>query len=60
MKPEQLIRSALRQGWRVRRGKHHVLYAPDGKSMVVIAATPSDRRSHLNTLAQMRRAGYKD
>lgn len=60
MTHKQLLRAAIAQGWRMRHGKHLVLYAPDGKSMVVMAATPGDHRSFKNALSQMRRAGFKD
>lgn len=56
---EKLIRQAVRAGWRVRRGKHYVLYAPDGKSMVVCAVTGSDHRAYRNFLSRMRKAGWE-
>lgn len=55
-----LIREAHRQGWRVKLsgGSHYKLYAPDRKSVVVIAGSASDERAYANTLARMRRAGF--
>jgi len=41
---------------RVSRGGHYIV-AKDGRTVAVIAGTPSDRRSWLNTLADLRRAG---
>lgn len=57
-----LVRSAERQGWRVRRtSKNHIaFYAPDGKSIVHAAATPSDSRSTQNAIAQLKKAGFRE
>lgn len=60
MNAKRIVRSAVKQGWRVRHGRHLVFYAPDGKSMVVMSATPGDHRSYKNALAQMRRAGFRE
>lgn len=56
---DRLVRDAVRQGWRLRRGKHNILYAPDGKSIVVVSVSPSDVRSYNAALARMRRAGFR-
>lgn len=57
----RLIREAERQGWRVEQLKsgHWRLYAPGGKGIVHASGTPSDWRDLANTVAQMRRFGFK-
>lgn len=57
----ELVREAKRQGWRVEQLKsgHIRLYAPDGKHIVHVSGTPSDRRTLANTIADMRRYGFQ-
>lgn len=57
----EIVEEAVRQGWRVRmlKNSHPLLLAPDGKTMVVLPSTPSDRRSLDNAVARMRRARFK-
>lgn len=57
MNSKELIRKAKQQGWGYRRGKHHILYAPDGRGIVTVSVTPSTGRAMKNCLAQMRRMG---
>lgn len=59
---KRLVRDLEQQGWRVelRKGGHYVAYAPDGVGIVTFSGTPSDHRAYRNTLAQLRRAGYKE
>ena len=45
-------------GWRVKPGRKHVkLFAPDGVSVMVVSATPSDRRALTNMRSLARRIG---
>lgn len=57
---DDLIDTSKAQGWRYDRANsnHHRFYAPDGKTIVTFASTPSDHRGWLNSLAEMKRAGY--
>ena len=55
----KLLAEAEQQGWRVQRGRHVKLYAPDGVTVVTVAATPSDHRWLANTVSRMRKAGFK-
>jgi len=58
---EQLVRAAEAQGWRVAktRGGHWKLFSPDGVHIVVAAATPGSASSVRNTLAALKRYGFK-
>jgi hypothetical protein len=53
------ITAAEAQGWRVeRRSKHYLFFPPDRTmSPVMIPSTPSSRRTPMNKLAELRRAG---
>jgi hypothetical protein len=55
------MREAESQDWRVEQLKsgHWRLYAPDGVHIVHAAGTPSDYRALDNTVAQMRRYGFR-
>lgn len=57
----KLIREAERQGWRVKRIScgGWLLRSPDGVSQVTIHPTPSDPRTEQNTLALLRRGGFR-
>lgn len=53
-----LLKLARRQGWRVlTNGNHFKWYSPDGKTLIVTANTPSDRRALMNMTRDLRRAG---
>lgn len=58
---EDVIQQAKAQGWRYDRASnsHHRLYAPDRKTIVTFASTPSDWRGHQNSLGEMRKVGFK-
>lgn len=58
---KKVLDQATKQGWRVEqtKGGHWRLYAPDGEHIVHAASTPSDHRALANTIAQMRRYGFK-
>ena len=49
------------QGWRweQRRNGHWMGFAPGGQGIVTFAGTPSDHRALANTIAKMRRLGFK-
>lgn len=54
----QIIELCQQHGWRVRHGKHWIVYSPiAGKRPVFIGSTPSDHRALLNIRARLRRAG---
>lgn len=54
---DSLVRSLVRSGWTYRRGaKHGRVFSPDGKSAVTVPGTPSDRRTPLNFVRDVRRA----
>ena len=57
----KLVKSLQQQGWRVEQLKsgHYRAYAPDGENIVHIAGTPSDHHAMGNTLARLRKLGYK-
>jgi len=57
----KLVKSLQEQGWRVDQLKsgHYRAYSPSGKGIVHIAGTPSDHRDLANTLARLRKLGYK-
>lgn len=53
---DHFIRKLLREGWSYERGrKHGRLVAPDGKSFVTIAGSPSDYRSFENFRRDVRK-----
>lgn len=55
-----LVRRLVRAGCTVTvtGGCHYKVTAPNG-SVVILARTPSDPRSHLNQLARLRRVGVE-
>ena len=57
MRVAELLRRAQRAGWIAAQcsSGHWRLDHPDASRPVIIPATPSDRRWHLNALAEMRR-----
>jgi hypothetical protein len=57
---KELERKARAQGWRVEKRNHLKWFAPDGRTMIVSGGTESDHRALQNTLARMRRAGFRD
>ena len=57
-KSNELVDKLLQQGWRLRAGKHRILYSPDKNvPPISIASTPSDFRGYRNKLAELRRYG---
>lgn len=58
---DEIRRASEQQGWRWTRTKrgHWQGYAPDGRTIVTVGGTPSDRRALDNALARMRRAGFR-
>jgi predicted RNA binding protein YcfA (HicA-like mRNA interferase family) len=58
MRVEELLRRARAAGWTATLcgSGHFRLEHPDAGRPVIVPATPSDRRWHLNALAAMRRA----
>ena len=58
---KELRREAERQGWRVvlLKGGHWRFYAPGGKGIVHAGGTPSDHKSLANTVADLRRYGFR-
>lgn len=58
---KQLIQDALDQGWRLqRKGRHLILYAPQGKGIVVVARSGSDWREIQNVRSYLKHYGFKD
>ncbi len=52
-----LVRALIRNGWAYRRGtKHGLLMVPSGRRRVTISGSPSDRRTLLNLLRDVRKA----
>jgi hypothetical protein len=55
-----IVDELLKQGWRVRKGKHWVLYPADpSKPVCFMAQTPSSRRSLDTIRTKLRRAGAR-
>lgn len=51
------VRPLLALGWTYRRGaKHGRVISPDGRAAVTVPGTPSDRRSSLNFVRDLKRA----
>jgi hypothetical protein len=51
------VRRLLTKGWTYRRGaKHGRVISPDGRAAVTVPGTPSDRRSCLNFVRDLKRA----
>jgi hypothetical protein len=51
------VRRLLALGWTYRRGsKHGRVVSPDGKAAVTVPGTPSDKRSPLNFVRDLKRA----
>lgn len=56
----EVLEAAKAQGFTVRRTKNgHYFVSRDGQPVTTFSGTPSDRRSFLNALAALRRAGFK-
>jgi hypothetical protein len=57
MRVEELLRKARREGWSVvlRGSGHFQLDHPEARRAVIVPATPSCSRRHLNAMADMRR-----
>jgi hypothetical protein len=57
---DELVDALVRQGWRLREGKHRILYAPDKRiPPISFSRTPSDYRGIENKLAELRRFGVR-
>jgi hypothetical protein len=53
------VRHRLSLGWTYYRGtKHGRLVSPDGSQAVTVPGTPSDRRSPLNFIRDLKRADF--
>lgn len=53
---DALVRKMVQEGWLFKRGgRHGRLYAPVGRSILTVPATPSDRRAFMNFRADVRR-----
>lgn len=50
-------RAALRAGWTIERTSRHLAWTTPAGTVVITASTPGGRRTRLNDLAQLRRAG---
>jgi hypothetical protein len=57
----ELVKELREQGWDVdESGRHIRAYPPDkSRPMVTIAKTPSGPRWRANTIAQLRRSGFR-
>jgi len=56
----ELVASAHAQGWRADdRGNTILLYSPDGRTIVPIHKTPSDRNWRRQAERQMKKGGYE-
>jgi hypothetical protein len=52
-----LVRRLIREGWSFRHGgKHGRLRTPEGKAILSVPNTPSDRRAFVNFRQDVRRA----
>lgn len=49
--------AALRAGWTIERTSRHLAWKSPSGTVVITASTPGGRRTRLNDLAQLRRAG---
>lgn len=56
---EKLVGDLLARGLTIARGKGH-LKVTDGESVVTVAVSPSDWRSHHNLVARLRAVGFLD
>jgi hypothetical protein len=55
---EAVVAEAERQGWRVQKGRHWKLFAPDGRTIVVIASTLRTVGGVEQSIRRMERAGF--
>lgn len=56
----KLIKTIKSEGFNVRvTSKNHIQVSKSGKIITVFPSTPGDRRSDRNSLAPLRRAGFK-
>ena len=48
-------------GWRIEQttGNHWQFFSPDGKTIIVVAGTPSDWRAQRKVAAQFKRVGLE-
>lgn len=54
---QEACKRLVARGWRIRQGRHLILYAPNGRGIVTLSRTPNGgRRSLQNFLADVRRA----
>lgn len=58
---DEVIERAKAQGWQQRdtTGKHYQLFAPDGKGIVTVGRTATDRHAFQNFMSEMKRNGYQ-
>lgn len=58
---KELKRKLQDQGWRIEPAKSgaFMAYSPDGKTIVNIHPTPGDYRWYANTIARLRKGGFK-
>lgn len=57
---DALVRELVAAGWKRKRGKRHVkLLSPDGKTFIVAAVSPSDRRALTNMKALVKRVSKR-
>jgi hypothetical protein len=57
---KKLLDAAIAQGFKVRiTKKGHAFISKDGQPVTTFGGTPSDKRSNANSLAAMKRAGFR-
>jgi hypothetical protein len=56
----ELVEQAVRQGWRAeeRRSGRLLLYSPDGRTIVTVHGTPSDRNWRHSAIRELKRGGF--
>lgn len=55
-----IVKRLIRQGWEALKGRGHPrIKSPDGKITITVPKTPSDHRSTMNWISQIRRCGVE-
>ena len=57
----ELVEDAVQQGWRYeeRKSGRVMLFSPDGRTIVTLHGTPSDRRWRHAAIRELRRGGFE-
>jgi hypothetical protein len=58
---KDLAKEAIRQGWRIEKTGHHIMWIPPDKTkpLVLSSGSPSDVRALKNHISLLRKSGFR-